>query len=404
MIRSSSKITPIFLASALALAGAPAFAQYSGNTIKIGFITDLSSAYADVDGPGGVEAIRLAIEDFGGEINGHKIELLFADHQHKADIASAKAREWFDQAGLDMLIAGTNSATGLAMAKIASDKKRPLFAVGPGTTALTNEQCNPYTIQYAYDTTSVARGIGKAVVEQGGKSWYFLTADYAYGISLETEMSKVVKDNGGTVLGAVRHPLSITDFSSFILQVSSAKPQVIGFANAGNDLINSIKAANEFQITKNSRLAATLMFETDVHALGLELVQGMYTMAAWYWDHDEQSKAWAKRFMDKTGRAPSFVQAGNYSATRLYLETVKKLGTDNPQKVLDAVRGVPINDMFIRNGVIRPDGLMVHDMYLLQAKSPAESKYPWDYFKVMQTIPGDAIFRTKAESVCGLWK
>ena len=379
-------------------------AQFSDNVIKIGFITDMSSVYADVDGPGGAEALKLAIAEMGGSINGKKIELVVGDHRHKADVAATMSREWFDRQGVDMLIGGTNSATNLAMAKVAWDKKKPFMAVGGGTTRLTNEECSPYTIQYAYDTASVARTSGAAVVKQGGKTWFFLTADYAYGASLEKEVSDVVKAGGGSVIGHVRHPISAADFASFLMQAQASKAQVLGLANAGGDLINSIKGANEFGLTKSMLVAAPLMFETDVHALGLSAAQGIYTASAWYWDMNDESRAWSKQFFAKVKRAPSFVQAGDYSAALHYLKAVKSISTDDGDKVMAQMKATKVNDMFAKNGVIRPDGRMVHDMFLLQAKAPAESMYPWDYFKVVQTIPGDQVFMSKAESTCALWK
>lgn len=396
----------LYVAAALGAAtlSAPAGAQISDDVVKIGFITDMSSVYADVDGPGGTEAIRLAIAELGGAINGKRIELIVGDHQHKPDLAASMAREWFDRQGVDMLIGGTNSATSLAMAKIAWDKKKPFMAVGGGTTRLTNEECSPYTIQYAYDTASVARASGAAVVKEGGKTWFFLTADYAYGASLEKEVADVVKASGGSVLGRVKHPISARDFSSFLLQAQASKAQVLGLANAGNDLINSIKGANEFGLTKTMKMAAPLMFETDIHALGLSATQGMYTSSAWYWDMNDESRAWAMQFQAKVKRPPTFVQAGDYSAALHYLNAVKAIGTDDPDKVMAQMKATRVNDMFAKNGVIRPDGRMVHDMYLLQVKTPAESKYPWDYFKVLQTLPGEQVFMSKAESTCALWK
>lgn len=397
-------VFPAAVAAASLGLAAPAGAQISNDVVKIGFITDMSSVYADVDGPGGVEAIRMAIAEMGGAINGKKIELITGDHQHKPDIASSMAREWFDREGVDMLIGGTNSATSLAMAKVALEKKKPFIAVGGGTTRLTNEECSPYTIQYAYDTTSVARASGGAVVKQGGKSWFFLTADYAYGASLEKEVADVVKAGGGSITGRVKHPISAADFSSFLLQAQTSKAQVLGLANAGNDLINSIKGANEFGLTKTMKMAAPLMFETDIHALGLKATQGMYTSSAWYWDMNEQSRAWSRQFMTKVKRAPTFVQAGDYSAAMHYLRAVKAIGTDDADKAMAQMRSSKVNDMFATGGVIRPDGRMVHDMYLVQVKTPEESKYPWDYFKILQTVPGEQAFMSKAESTCALWK
>lgn len=390
----------------LAAAGmiSPASAQISGDVVKIGFITDLSGVYADIDGPGGANAIRMAIADFGGTLNGKKIEFLVADHQNKADIAASKAREWFDQQGVDMLIGGTNSATSLAMAKVAAEKKKPFLSIGGGTARLTNEDCTPYTIHYAYDTVALAKGTGSAIVKQGGKSWYFLTADYAFGASLEKDTSAVVKANGGTVLGEVKHPLSAADFSSFMLQAQASKAQILGLANAGGDTINSIKAANEFGLTKNMKLAGLLMFINDVHSLGLKLTQGMYLTDGWYWDQNEESRAWAKKYFAKEKKEPSMLHAADYSATMFYLNAVKAAGTDDGEKVMAQMRKTKVNDFFAKNGEIRPDGSMVHDMYLMQVKTPAESKYPWDYYKVIQTIPGDQAFTTKAESKCALWK
>jgi branched-chain amino acid transport system substrate-binding protein len=382
---------------------AGASAQISGDVIKIGFLTDMSGVYADADGPGGVEAIRMAIADFG-PFKGKKIELVYADHQNKADIAAAKAREWFDQQGVDMLLGGVNSATNLAMVKVAAEKKKPFISIGAATSRLTNEDCTPYTVHYAYDTVALARGTGGAIVKQGGKDWYFLTADYAFGASLEKDTSEVVKANGGRVLGAVKHPLSASDFSSFLLQAQASKAQILGMANAGGDTINTIKSAKEFGLTNTMKLAGLLLFETDIHALGLNLAQGMYLTGGWYWDLNADTRAWSKRFFAKRKAEPTMLQAADYSATMTYLKAVKAIGTDDADKVMAHMKATRINDMFTKNGVIRPDGRMVHDMYLMQVKSPAESKYPWDYYKVIQTIPGDQAYMSKAESRCALWK
>ncbi len=379
-------------------------AQVSGDTIKIGFISDLSGTYSDVDGNGGAEAIKMAIADMGGAINGKKIEFVSADHQNKADIAASKAREWFDQQGVDLLIGGTNSGTSLAMAKIASEKKKVFIAIGAGSARLTNEECTPFTVHYAYDTIALARGTGSTIVKQGGKSWYFMTADYAFGQSLEKDTSDVVKANGGTVMGSVKHPLAASDFSSFLLQAQASKAQILGLANAGGDTINTIKAANEFGITKTMKLAGLLMFINDVHSLGLKMTQGMYLTDGWYWDQNADSRAWAKRYFAKMKKEPSMLQAADYSATMTYLSAVKALGTDDSEKVMAHLKKTKINDMFAKGGEIRPDGRMVHDMYLMQVKTPAESKYPWDYYKVVATIPGAQAYATKAESKCSIWK
>ncbi len=379
-------------------------AQVSGDTIKIGFITDMSGLYTDIDGAGGAEAIKMAIADAGVVIAGKKVEFISADHQNKADIAASKAREWFDQQGVDLLIGGTNSGANLAMAKVAAEKKKIFISIGAGSARLTNEECTPYTVHYAYDTIALARGTGGAIVKQGGKNWYFMTADYAFGASLEKDTAEVVKAQGGKVLGAVKHPLSASDFSSFLLQAQSSGAQILGLANAGGDAINSIKAANEFGITKKMKLAGLLIFINDVHSLGLNLTQGMYLTDGWYWDQNAESRAWAKRYFEKMKKEPSMLQAGDYSAVSNYLKAVKTTGTDDSDKVMAYLKANKINDMFTKNGVIRPDGRMVHDMYLMEVKKPSESKYPWDYYKVVATIPGDQAYATKAETKCSLWK
>ena len=397
------------LSAACALAttmmfGASAQAQVSGDVIKIGFITDLSGLYADIDGPAGGEAIKMAVAEMGGAINGKKVEVLVADHQNKADVAAAKAREWMDQQGLDVLIGGTNSGANLAMAKIAAEKKKPFIVVGAASSALTNEQCSPYTVHYAYDTTALAKGTGNAVVKQGGKSWYFLTADYAFGAQLQNDTSAVVKAAGGTIVGSVKHPLSASDFSSFLLQAQSSKAQILGLANAGGDTINTIKAANEFGITKTMKLAGLLVFINDIHSLGLKTTQGMYLTDSWYWNRDAETRAWSRKFFEKIKRMPSSLQAGDYSAALQYLSAVKAVGTDDADKVLAQMKKAKINDMFAKGGYIREDGRMIHDMYLMQVKTPAESTEPWDYYKVAETFKGDTAWTTKAESKCALWK
>lgn len=381
-----------------------ASAQISGDTVKIGFITDLSGLYADIDGNGGVEAIKMAIADFGGKVNGKKIELLTADHQNKPDIAASKTREWIDQEGVDLIIAGTNSAAALAMNKIAADKKKPIIVVSAGTSRVTNEECTPYTVHYSYDTIALSKVAGSAIVKQGGDSWYFLTADYAFGAALEKDASDVVKASGGKVLGSVKAPLNTSDFSSYMLQAQTSKAKILGLANSGGDTINSIKSANEFGITKTMQLAGLLMFITDIHSLGLQVSQGMYLADAWYWDTNPDTRAWAKRYFEKMKKEPSSTQAADYSATMTFLKAVQATGTDNGEKVIAQMKSTKINDMFAKNGYIRPDGRMVHDMYLMQVKKPSESKYPWDYYNIISVVPGDQAFATKAESKCPLWK
>jgi branched-chain amino acid transport system substrate-binding protein len=400
-----SRIMTAFAACGLALGVSTASAQkLSGDKIVIGFITDMSSLYSDIDGAGGVESIKFAIADMEKQFPGKKIELIFADHQNKADIASSKVREWIDQAGADVIIGGTNSATALASAKVATEKKKPYISIGAATSRLTNEDCSPYIIHYAYDTIALANGTGAAVVKAGGKSWFFLTADYAFGHSLEKDTADVVKASGGTVVGAVRHPLNASDFSSFLLQAQSSKAQILGLANAGGDTINSIKAANEFGITKTMKLAGLLMFINDIHSLGLKTTQGMYLTDAWYWNQSPEARAWGRRFFEKMKRMPSFIQAADYSAVTQYLMAVKAVGTDDADAVMAQLKKQKINDVFAKGGVIRADGRMVHDMYLMQVKKPEDSKEPWDYFTVAQTIPGDQAYLPLAQSRCSLVK
>ena len=379
-------------------------ASAADDAVKIGYITDMSGLYADIDGPGGLTAVRMAIADFGGKVNGKPIELLYADHQNKADIAASRAREWFDRDGVQMLLGGTNSATGLAMNQVAGEKHKVYINVGAGADTMTNEQCTPYTIHYAYDTVALAKGTGSAVTKQGGKTWYFLTADYAFGKTLEKATSEVVKANGGQVLGAARHPLSASDFSSFLLQAQASKAQVLGLANAGGDTVNAIKAAKEFGIPKTMKIAALLMFIDDVHSLGLPTTQGLLLTDSWYWDQSDASRKWAERYFAKTKKMPSSLQAADYSATTNYLKAVQAVGTTDPDKVMAQLRKTKIDDFYTKGGYVRADGSMIHDMYLMQVKTPAESKKPWDYFKVVATIPGDQAFTTKQESRCALWK
>lgn len=398
-------LVSMLIAVGLGASAVSAFAKgVSDDLIRIGFITDMSSVYSDLDGPGGVEAIRMAIQDAGGAINGKKIELVFADHQMKADVASARAREWFDRENLDMLIGGTNSATALAMAAVAAEKKKPFLVVGAGASDLTNKQCSPYTVHYAYDTIALARGTGGAVVKDGGKSWFFMTADYAFGHALERDTAEVVKKAGGEVKGQVRVPLGASDFSSFLLQAQSSKAQILGLANAGGDTINTIKAANEFGVNQSMKFAGLLIFINDIHSLGLEATQGMYLTDGWYWDQSEASRKWAARFEQKIGRKPSMVQAADYSATAFYLKAIAETGTDDADTLMAWMKSNKIDDMFTTGGYVRPDGRMVYDMFLMQVKKPAESKGPWDYYKVLQTLPGDQIYTTKEESTCPTWK
>jgi len=387
----------------LGAAGLAASAAHAQDKVKIGFITDMSSLYADVDGKNGALAIQMAIDDFGGKVLGKPIELISADHQNKADIAASKAREWIDTQGLTMLFGGTNSGAGLAMAKVAQEKKRVYFVNGAGSTALTNEQCSPYTVHYAYDTVALAKGTGGAVVAQGGKDWFFLTADYAFGAALEGDTARVVKEKGGKVVGGVKHPLNASDFSSFLLQAQNSKAQILGLANAGGDLINAVKAAKEFGINKSMKMAGLLVFLTDVHSLGLRNTEGLLLTTSWDWNLNDKSREFGHKFFAKTKRMPTDIQAANYSATMNYLKTLQAVGTTDADKVMEKLKSTPIDDFYAK-GTIRPDGRFAHDMYLVQVKSQSESKVPWDYYKVVTKLPADQVWTTKAESKCALWK
>lgn len=382
--------------------GATAFAQGTG-PVKIGMITDMSSLYADIDGPAGAEMVRWAVQDFGGKVLNRPIEVVSADHQNKPDIASSKAREWIDKDGLSMLIGGTNSGTSLAMAKVAAEKKRPFISIGAGSARLTNEDCTPYTVHYAYDTVALAKVAGTALVKAGYKSWYFLTADYAFGHSLENDAANVVRANGGTVAGAVRHPLNASDFSSFLLQAQSSKAQILALANAGGDFTNAMKAAKEFGITKTMKVAGLLVFINDVHSLGLSNTEGLQLADSWYWNQDDASRKFAKRFFEKYKRMPSSLQAADYSATTNYLKAVQTAGTTDADKVMHTLKSMKFDD-FYSKGQIRADGRMIHDMYLFQVKGAKESTTPWDYYKTVAKIPGDQAFTSVADSKCALIK
>ncbi|QIL74393.1 ABC transporter substrate-binding protein (plasmid) [Diaphorobacter sp. HDW4B] len=383
--------------------GAGVRAQTSDDVVRIGVLADMSGLYADMGGAGVVEAVKFAVADMGGSVNGKKIEVVNANHSAKADIAATRAREWFDTQGVDMIISGPSSGTSLAIAKVATEKKKVVMVTGGVAAQLTNEECSPYTVHYLYDTVALARGTGSAMTKQGGKNWYFLTVDYAFGESLERETTQVVKAQGGKVVGSVKHPLSANDFSSFLLQAKASGAQVLGLANGGGDTINSIKAANEFGITQSMKIAGLMLFLTDVHSLGLKLTSGINLTEAWYWDTDDKTRAWAKRFNDKMKKMPTSMQAASYSAALQYLNAVKAAGTDQSETVMKQLRTQKIDDMYTSSGRIREDGRMVHDLRLMEVKSPAESKRPWDYYKEIQVIPGEQAFASKAESKCKLW-
>jgi branched-chain amino acid transport system substrate-binding protein len=387
---------------------APKAAKFSEDTVKIGVLTDLSGLYSDLAGQGSVVAAQMAIEDATGgtgKVLGKKVELVSADHQNKADIASSKARTWFDVEKVDGIFDLTNSAAALAVQELGKAKNKMVVVSGAGSTALTGKSCSPTGIHWMYDTYALATGTGAAVLKEGGNSWYFLTADYAFGHSLENDTSAVVKAKGGKVLGTSRHPLNTSDFSSYLLQAQSSGAKILGLANAGGDLINSVKQAKEFGLTESGQtLAGLLVFISDVHSLGLETTQGMYLTEGFYWDLDDKSRAWSKSFMDKHKKQPTSVQAGVYSSIYNYLKAVEATGTDDAAAVMQHLRSTPINDPIIRNGKLREDGRLVHDMYLLQVKKPSESKKPWDYYTVKQTIPAEQAYRPLAQSECPLVK
>jgi len=390
-------------AATLAFAAA-AQAQISNDVVKIGVLTDLSGPYSDLAGTGSVEAVKMAVEDFGGKVLGKPIEVVAADHQNKGDIAANKAREWFDRGNVDMIIDLTTSSTALAVMKVAKEKNRISIVSGAASTKITNEDCTDTNVHWTYDTRSLAEGTGRAVVKQGGDTWFFLTADYAFGHSLEKDTSEVVTAAGGKVLGSVRHPFPGQDFSSFLLKAQASGAKVIGLANAGTDAQNSIKQAAEFGITPKQKLAGLLLFINDIHTVGLKAAQDLYVTESFYWDRDDASRAWSKRFFDRQKRMPNMVQAGNYSAVGHYLNAVKAAGTDDAAKVMAKMKATPVNDMFTKDGRIRADGLHVHDVYLFQVKKPAEAKGPWDYYKLVQTVPGDQAFTPLAQSRCPLVK
>ena len=402
------KLMTVVVAAALAAGMSVVQAQQgklSDDVVKIGVLTDMSGVYADYGGPGAVMAAKMAVEDFGGKMFGKEIQVISADHQNKPDIAKNVTLQWFDRDKVDMTVENLNSGVALAVTALGKEKNKITIVNGAASARLTNEDCAPATgIHYLMDTIALGNVVGKAIVKDGGDSWFFLTADYAFGHSLEKDTGEVVKAAGGKVLGAVRHPLSTGDFSSFLLQAQTSGAKIVGLANAGGDTVNSIKSAAEFGITKKQNLAALLMLLTDVHAVGLNTAQGLYLTEGWYWDTNAETRAWAKKFEDRMKKKPNSNQASVYSATMHYLNAVKAAGTDDTAAVMKKMHEMPINDMFAKNGKIRDDGRMVHDMYLYQVKTPAESKAPWDYYKLKGTVKGDDAFQSLANSRCPMFK
>ncbi|NGO66441.1 ABC transporter substrate-binding protein [Rhizobium daejeonense] len=390
----------ILLASSTA-----ALADASDGKVKIGILNDQSGVYADFGGKSSVEAAKMAVEDFGGKVLGVPVEIVDADHQNKADIASNIARQWFDTDQVDAIMELTTSSVALAVQAIAKEKKKIDIVTGAATTELTGKQCSPYGFHWAYDTHALAVGTGGALVKQGGDSWFFLTADYAFGYSLEQQTGDFVKSAGGNVVGSVRHPLATTDFSSFLLQAQSSGAKVIGLANAGADTQNAIKQAAEFGITQGGqRLAALLFTLAEVHGLGLEAAQGLTLTEGFYWNRDEESQKFGKRFFERTGKMPNMIHTGTYSAVLQYLKAIDKAGTDETEAVAKQLHELPVDDVFAKGGSVGPNGRMFHDMYLLEVKKPGDSKEPWDYFNVLATIPGKEAYIDPAKSGCELVK
>ncbi|MFH1805631.1 MAG: ABC transporter substrate-binding protein [Pseudomonadota bacterium] len=391
-------------AAILAAAALPAHAAgISDDVVKIGILNDQSGVYADFGGTWSYQAALMAVEDFGGTVLGKPVEVITADHQNKPDVAANIARQWYDEEKVDTIMELTTSSVALAVQGISKEKKKINMVTGAATTELTGAQCSPYGFHWAYDTHALAVGTGGSLVEQGGDSWYFLTADYAFGYSLEEQTSKFLKSSGGTVLGAVRHPLASTDYSSFLLQAQASGAKVIGLANAGLDTANSIKQAAEFGIVAGGqRLAALLFTLAEVHGLGSEAAQGLTLTEGFYWNRDDESREFGKRYFERTGRMPNMVHAGTYSTVTHYLKSIEKAGTDETEAVADAIRSMPVDDVFGRGGTVAANGRMIHDMYLLEAKAPADVSEPWDYFKVLATIPGDQAYIKPSESGCPL--
>jgi len=392
------------LAAAVAACGLVFAAPASAQGVKIGILNDQSGVYADYGGKWSVEAAKMAIEDFGGEVLGQKIELVSADHQNKPDLATAIARRWYDVEGVDMITELTTSSVALAVHELSNEKKKIDIVVGAATSRLTGDACTPYGFHWAYDTRALAVGTGGALVKAGGDTWFFLTVDYAFGYALEKDTTEIVVANGGKVLGSVRTPLNSSDFSSFLLQAQSSKAKIVGLANAGLDTSNSIKQAAEFGIVKGGqKLAALLMTLADVHGLGLEAAQGLVLTEGYYWDLNDRTRDLGERYMKRTGRMPSMIHAGTYSATLSYLKAVKAAGTKDPDAVAKKLKELPVDDGFAQ-GKVLPNGRMVHDVYLFEVKKPSESKKPWDYYKQLAVVPGDKAFFTAKESGCPLTK
>lgn len=396
------------LASSIALAAAAlmatgAQAQMSDNEVRIGYLADMSGTYRDLAGPGGLTALEMAVEDFGGEVNGAPIEVFSADDRNSADVGANTVREWFDTRNVDLVAGMVASSVTIAATKVIEENDGLGIVSGSAASSITNEHCTPNHIHWVYDTYPLANGTAKAVVEQGGDTWFMLTADYAFGHALEGDVTRVVEENGGEIVGGVRHPFPTSDFSSYILQAQGSGAKIVGLANAGADTVNAISTASQFGLTQSGQqLAGLLIFLNDVHAMGLEDTQNLLLTTGWYWDMDDQAREWADRYFERVGKRPTMVQAGIYSSTMHYLETVAEAGTDDPETIRAAMAERPVEDFFSRNGRIREDGRMVHDMYLARVKTPEESQGEWDLYEILATIPAEEAYRPLSESQCDL--
>lgn len=395
------------LAVAASLAS-PAMAQskLSDDTVRIGVMTDMSGQFSHESGEGSVVAIKMAVEDFGGSVLGKPIDVVVADHQNRNEVAIAKAREWYDVGKVDMIGNLINSSIALAVTNIAQEKNRIAIVNGSGSSRLTGDSCTPNSIHYAYDTYALAQGTGRALIKEGFDSWYFLTADYAFGHALENDTGAVVKANGGKVVGSIRYPIDTPDHSSFLLQAQASKAKVVAIAGSGTTFINAVKSAKDFGLTDGGKqtIAGLLVWDTDIDSLGLKAGQGLVLTTGFYWDANDETRAFAKRFFERTKRMPHMGDAGDYSSTMHYLNAVKAAGTDDAKTVMAKMREMPVNDFFAKDGRIREDGRFVHDMYVYEVKKPSESKYPWDYYKLRATIPGNEAFRPLSQSTCPLVK
>jgi branched-chain amino acid transport system substrate-binding protein len=397
----------LLLCSAIALAASPAPAAQdgiSGGVVRVGVLTDMSGIYSEIGGEGSVVAAQMAVEDFGGTVLGRPVEVVSADHRNRVDVGARTAIKWYEHDGVDMITDVTNSAVAIVVSQVAAKRKHVVMVTGAATTELTNENCTPYTVHHTYDTYALAHGTGEAVVKEGGKVWAFLTADYPFGHSLEQQTAAVVRASGGKVLGAARHPFNTKDFDPYLLRLEASDAKIIGLANAGGDAVKAIEAASVLGVTKRQSIAALLLFISDIHDLGLQAAQGMFVTTAWYWNLDAGSRAFAERFFARTKRMPTMVQAGTYSAVTMYLSGVKATGTDDADAVMAWMKSTPYSDIFGKNMRVRADGRLVHDMYLMQVKKPAESRSDWDFYDLRRTIPAAEAFQPLSSSRCPLVK